>query len=193
MNAVIPVSSEIGPYICNTMNHDKNDRLKHKDEQKKLILDFEAIFIPEAPLKLSLILPHLVYNDIIDVYLLGTNIWHHNDLIKNSSEYINNSVITQGYFAKSKNTRTFKFAENFKLLYNKYPGFIEACAYDTLKILVKTAMEPGIYSQETLIDALAGKRVFDGVTGKTRFDKNGNVHKELFFLTVKNGKFVEIN
>ena len=191
---ILSSSYALSDSIKKTKIHDPKNNPNHenKDKQEKLILDFEAIFIPDAPLKLSLILPHLVYNDIIDVYLLGTNIWHHNDLIKNSSEYINNSVITQGYFAKSKNVNALKFAEKFKILYNKNPGFIEACAYDTLKILVQTAMDPDIYSQESLIDTLAGKRIFDGITGKTRFDKNGNAHKELFFLTVKNGKFVEI-
>ena len=37
-----------------------------------------------------------------------------------------------------------QFAEQrFRSLYGKDPGFIEAAAYDTLTMLVQTAMEPG--------------------------------------------------
>ena len=103
-----------------------------------------------------------------------------------------NSVITEGYFAKSRDVKSAGFAEDFKALYGEEPGFIEACAYDTITMLIKTAMESSVDSRKSLKDSLYN-RIFDGVTGKSMFDHNGNSQKELFFLTVKKGKFVEIS
>ncbi|MEA1969115.1 MAG: tRNA (adenosine(37)-N6)-dimethylallyltransferase MiaA, partial [Thermodesulfobacteriota bacterium] len=40
------------------------------------LIDFKAVFIPDAPSKVTLILPQLAYNDATGLYLLGTNIWH---------------------------------------------------------------------------------------------------------------------
>jgi ABC-type branched-subunit amino acid transport system substrate-binding protein len=47
-------------------------------------------------------------------------------------------------------------------------------------------------SREALKNALKGKRMYEGVTGHTRFDEQGMVHRPLFLMTVKNGEFVEI-
>lgn len=152
-----------------------------------------AVFIPDSPSKLSLILPQLVYNEIGKIYLLGTNIWHRDVLIKNAGDYVKNAVITEGYFSKSRKKEASAFAEKFKGAYGKDPGFIEAIAYDTASILINTAMDPAVDSRKALKEALAGKQIFNGVTGKTMFEASGAPHKELFFLTVKNKKFVEID
>ncbi len=165
---------------------------KH-DKTDKPIINFQAVFIPDKASRVALILPQLAYNDVTGVYLLGTNIWHDNSLLKYASEYAKNSVITEGYFAGSKNPKAHAFAVEFHKVYNENPGFIEAIAYDTASILIKTAMDPAINSRKALRDALAGKRIFDGVTGTTIFGDDGNARKELFYLTIKKGKFVEIN
>ncbi len=164
-----------------------------ESESDKPVINFQALFIPDKASSVSLILPQIAYNDVTGIYLLGTNIWHDPALIKNAAEYAKNSVITEGYFADSKNLKAHEFAEEFYRLYNEKPGFIAAVAYDTAAMLIKTAMDPSINSRKALRDALAGKRIFDGVTGKTIFGDDGNARKELFFLTVKKGKFVEIN
>ena len=169
-----------------------NTQEQSKIEKDQPVINFKAIFIPDKSFNVSLILPQLAYNDITGVYLLGTNIWHDNTLLKNAAKYAKNSVITEGYFAESSHVKSREFAKNFQAIYNEEPRFIEAVSYDTISMLVKTAMEPEINSRKALRDALSGKRMFDGVAGKTIFDENGNARRELFFLTVKNGKFVEI-
>jgi len=171
----------------------EEDEMVDEEEEEKPIVDFEAIFVPDSPSKVSLILPQLAYHDVTDIYLVGPNIWHDSTLIEHAGGYVKNAVITEGYFAKSSNENAARFAQEFKALHNEEPGFIEAIAYDTIMIIVRTAMEPSIDSRKSLRDALAGKRLFNGATGKTMFDHNGAPHKELFYLTVQKGAFVEIN
>ncbi len=151
-----------------------------------------AIFIPDSPSRVAMILPQIMYYNVKESYLLGTNIWHNSALLKIAPEHISNTVITDGYFAQSTKPEAARFAEAFKTVYGEYPGFIEAVAYDTASMLIKTAMEPSIDSRASLKSALAGNIIYNGVTGETMFEVNGNAHKELFFLTVENSTFVEI-
>lgn len=163
-----------------------------EDETDKPMVDFRAIFIPDAPDKVSLILPQLAYHDVNDIYLLGTNIWHDSLLLKNAKGYIRNAVITEGYFALSRNERASGFAMNFTPLYGYEPGLVEASAHDTIKILAAIINDPAIRSRRQVMEELSSGREFDCVTGKIRFDATGNAQRNLFFLTVQKNKFVEI-
>jgi len=156
------------------------------------IVNFEALFIPDAPSRLALILPQLVYNDVTDIVLLGTNIWHHPSLIQQTGPYVRNAVITEGYFADSYREEARQFKNAFAGMFGTSPKFLEAIAHDTVSMLVEAVMDPTVTSSKTLKEALTGTRIFDGATGKTLFDRDGQLHKDLFFLTVKNGAFVEI-
>ena len=156
------------------------------------IVNFDAIFIPDGPSRLALILPQLIYNDVTGIHLLGTNIWHQPSLIQQAGDYVRNAVITDGYFADSRRPEARRFKDQFMAMFDTSPQFIEAIAHDSVSILVETVMDPAVTSSQTLKDALTGTRIFEGATGKTLFDREGQLHKELFFLTVKNRAFVEI-
>ena len=155
-------------------------------------IDFKAIFIPDTSTNVAQILPQLVYHDIKDVYLLGTKLWHRDNLIKDAAGYNKNAVIMEGYFAESENENVKKFAKDFTDLHGNAPGFIEAIAYDTASILFEILGDDEVTTKEGLRNQIAGNKIFDGVTGKTYFDDKGELHKELYYLTIQNRKFIEI-
>jgi ABC-type branched-subunit amino acid transport system substrate-binding protein len=163
------------------------------EEQEKIQVDFEALFIPDSPSVVNLILPQLAYNDARGIYLIGTNLWHHKDLLKDAQRYNKHAVITDGFFNSSENYATAQFAEKFEALFHTKPKFLEAVSYDTAFILFLAAMDETVDSRQTLRDALQGKRLYEGVTGNTIFDEAGIAHRELFLMTIKKGEFVEIS
>ncbi len=162
------------------------------DKRKNLKIDFKAIFIPDISSNIAQILPQLAYNDIVDVYLLGTKLWHRKNLLKDAEGYNKNSIIMEGYFAESKNKRVKKFTSDFTELYGTEPSFIEAIAYDTASMLFEILGSDEVNTKQELKDQIAGGKIFDGVTGRTYFDENGELHKKLYYLTIRNNKFVEI-
>ncbi|MDY0219681.1 MAG: ABC transporter substrate-binding protein [Desulfobacterium sp.] len=164
-----------------------------RDLNQNSSFDSTAFFIPDSPSKVGMILPQLAYHDVTGSYLLGTNLWHDESLIRGAEKYAKKAVITDGFFARGSNQRARDFAERFEALFGQTPGFIEAVAYDTLMILVQTAMESGVNSRADLKKALAGQRIFEGVTGRTMFDPDGNAQKELVFITIRQGAFHEID
>ena len=170
-----------------------NARNNNKEEQIYKI-DFEALFIPDSPSKIKLILPQLAFNDIRKIYLVGTNLWHDETLLKKDiSRYTNNSIITDGFFDESENPKTIDFTQKFKSLFDRKPKFLEAIAYDTASILFLTSMDEDINSPIALKTALQGGQIYEGATGITVFDSEGNAHRRLFLVTIKKNKFVEIS
>ena len=156
-------------------------------------LSSQALFIPDSVSRINLILPQLVYHDVRGFILLGTNLWHNDSLLKETRRYNRNAVICDGYFSGSTNPETAWFNKSFQDLYRESPGFLEAIAYDTTQILFTAANADDVNSGEQLKNVLQGQFVFDGATGRTRFDETGTPHKALFLITVKDDQFVEIN
>ena len=164
-----------------------------EEKQEKIQIDFQALFIPDSPSTVGLILPQLAFNDATGMVLVGTNLWHHPSLLKDAKGYTRHTIITDGFFDGSQNPVTAEFTEKFKSLFKKKPKFLEASAYDTASLLYLTAMDETIDSRQTLKDALLTNLDFQGVTGHTRFDENGSAQRQLFLMTIKRGKFVEIS
>ncbi len=163
------------------------------DQEPEAIVDFDALFIPESPKKAGLIIPQLAFYDIENVYLLGTNIWHSNRLIKMTQEYIQDAIITDGFFAGSTSKNVKEFVKLFKKTYKEKPGLIEAIAYDTAMILFQTVINiPDVRYRNTFKDALLNLNDFQGITGPTSFDNKGDVYKKIYILQIKGNKFVEV-
>ena len=165
-----------------------------EDEEEEIQIDFQALFLPDSPLRIKLILPQLVFHDVTDIYLVGTNLWHNQSLLKDTKGYNKNSIITDGFFGNSKTPITAEFTKKFKSLFKREPQFLDAIGYDTASIMFLTAMEEKVNSRQELKDLLkSGHRIFEGVTGNTIFDNEGIAHRKLFLITMKKKKFVEIN
>lgn len=174
------------------VEEDMDETQKETEEEPEAIVDFDAIFIPDAPERAGLIIPQLAYYDVKDVYLFGTNLWHSDSLIRMARRYIQNSVMPDVFFDKSSSKKVRSFVENFEKTFREKPGFIEAVAYDTAIILFQLVTRPDLQYRSKLKNELINLRNFQGVTGLTSFDNNGDVRKKLYLLRIKGDKFVEL-
>ena len=163
-----------------------------KEDEPEPIVDFDAVFIPDSPGKAGQIVPQLAYHDIKDVYILGTNLWHSDSLIKIADQYVQGAVMPDGFFAASPSPRVQKFVKDFEETYQETPDFIEAIVYDTAMILFNVVSREQIRYRSEIRDELLNLDAFPGVTGLTRFDENGDAQKKLYLLRVKGKKFVEL-
>jgi len=168
-------------------------RGEDKEEEPQAIVDFDAVFIPDSPGKAGQIVPQLAYYDIKDVYVLGTNLWHSDSLIKIASQYVQGAVMPDGFFADSPSPRVQQFVKEFEETYQETPDFIEAIVYDSAMILFNVVSREQVRYRSEIRDELLNLDNFQGVTGNTRFDENGDVKKNLYLLRVKGKKFVELD
>jgi ABC-type branched-subunit amino acid transport system substrate-binding protein len=170
----------------------EEDAQDDEEQEPQPIVDFEAVFIPDAPKKAGLIIPQLAYYDVNDVLLMGTNLWHSKSLIKMADKYVQGVIMPDAFFVDSDAAQVIAFVEKFEETYQEKPGFIEAVMYDSAVLLLQIVSKPHIRFRSELRSELFNLVEFQGVTGMTRFDENGDAQKKLHLLTVKGRRFIEL-
>jgi ABC-type branched-subunit amino acid transport system substrate-binding protein len=186
-----PVRKIMGVYV-DTPKEVSVPMVAHDPAGKKPLIDFEAVFIPDSPKTSGLIIPQLAYYDVQNVYLLGTNIWHSDQLIKMSRPYVDRAIIADGFFMDSQDPAIVSFVKLFKEAYGLAPDMIAAAAYDNAMLLMQIITGSGVRLRSDIRDQLLAMPPYPGVTGKTRFKANGDASKEIFMLGVQDGRFVEL-
>ncbi len=164
------------------------------NEEPEAVVDFDAVFIPDAPNMAGLIIPQLAFYDIKDVYLLGTNLWHSDQLIKMAGEYLQGAaVVADGFFEKQNSENVRQFSLLFQKAFKTRPGFIEAVAYDTARMVFETLDHCQVCLRNDIRDRLLNISDFSGVTGPTAFDQNGEAVRAPCLLTIKGRRFIAID
>ncbi|MBW2591507.1 MAG: penicillin-binding protein activator [Deltaproteobacteria bacterium] len=183
---------DFGPSLFPGESTNRAETSEEVDEEPVAIVDFDAVFIPDAPNTAGLIIPQLAFYDIKDVYLLGTNLWHSNHLIKMAGEFLQGSAVVAGGFFKNRNAENVKqFSHAFQKAFKTSPGFIEAIAYDTARMVFETLGHCQICLRSDVRDRILNISGFNGVTGLTAFDQSGEAVREPFLLTIKGRRFID--
>ena len=154
--------------------------------------DFGAVFIPDSPAKVAMIIPQLSYYDISGVYILGTNLWHSENFIRLVGDHSRKAILTDGFFSGSNNPQVRSFVNDFQATYGYEPGFIEAVAFDTTMLLMEILAQNNILYRSQLKDSLNQVIDYTGITGKTSFDHNGEAQKSTYVIGIKNNRFIEL-
>jgi ABC-type branched-subunit amino acid transport system substrate-binding protein len=166
---------------------------ERRHQKYEVILDFDAIFIPDSADKIALIAPQLAFYDIDNVLLMGTNLWHSDKLINLAQNYVQEAILTDAFYAKDSKKNIKKFITDFEEINGESPGLIEALAYDTAMVNFYNLSNPEIQSRSDLKHALKKQPGFDGITGHTSFQENGDAVKRLYLLQVEENRFVQVN
>ncbi|MBW2645976.1 MAG: penicillin-binding protein activator [Deltaproteobacteria bacterium] len=156
------------------------------------IIDFDAIFMPDTSKSISLIAPQLLYNDVSDVLLLGTNLWYSPWLLRQSAGYVQGSVFPSGFFVEDSSPVVREFVKNFQDTFGRKPTFLSAQGYDTAKLLFHLIKNPTLRTRNALRVALHQVSDFPTVTGFISFDETGDANKELALLKVQGKRFIQI-
>jgi ABC-type branched-subunit amino acid transport system substrate-binding protein len=168
------------------------DPLLEEEQEPEPIVDFEAIFIPDSFEKAGLIAPQLLYHDVSNVLLIGTNLWHSKKLIDMAGRYAQGAVVPDGFFINSPSLKVQAFAKGYEDIFGRPPAFLQTQAYDAAWILFEAVNEFQVESRRTLKTALLEVKDFSGITGLTSFDETGDAKKRIYLLKVKGRRFVQI-
>jgi len=179
-------------YKDKVRDHNVRSRNSNRHQQREVLIDFEALFIPDSSPKISMIAPQLEYHDVNGILLFGTNLWHSNELIVSAGNYVQEAVVPDIYFGNSSAETVKRFVSGFQTQFDDPPGFMEAVTYDTANMAFRTLLAQGQASRNDVRVALQNMASFDGVTGRTIFDNTGESRKELHLLQIVGDRFVEL-
>jgi ABC-type branched-subunit amino acid transport system substrate-binding protein len=199
VEAYTPGQTDFGEPIKKLINHSgtvRNDEGAAGKEahprQEEAVVDIDAVFIPDIYSTVGLIAPQLLFYDIKDVLLLGTNLWHSEHLIEMARKYVQGALVPDAFYSDSNKKQVVDFVGRYENAFQEKPKLIEAVAYDTAMMLFQVLCQPEIKSRKELKDHLQSIRNYDGVTGLTSFKSDGEVDKKLYLFRVIKDKFVEL-
>ncbi|MBI1909513.1 MAG: ABC transporter substrate-binding protein [Deltaproteobacteria bacterium] len=148
---------------------------------------FQALFIPDTYKNLLLIADAMRFVEMKGLLLLGSAGWDHPSLAAGDNELLTNAVFPDGFFIHASRKATHEFTDSFKAAYAMDPTFLEAYAYDSLKIILATtkgASPKGRFVREEIKDFLSRLKDFSGATGMITAEKGGELKRKLFLLTL---------
>jgi len=129
----------------------------------------------------------------IEIQVVSTSNFEMPEILEIAGNAAENIYYTyQGFDIESEEEVVKKFTNSYRAKYNKNPDIFAALTYDAMKILAK-AIERGGTDVENVKKELYGIKNFIGVTGKTSFDKNGDVIKPIGIKKVEDSKFIWVN
>ena len=169
----------------------KKEIEKSQSEQKPIV-DFDALFIPDTPARLSMIIPQLAYYNVKGVKLLGTSVWNSADLLKTAGGYIDGAVFTDGFCLNTFYPEANEFIDIFYMHYGREPDVLDALVYDAARMILKIVEESDVETREHFKKSLLKLKNYRGVTGTTSFSGKRDAHKGLLILTVKDGQIIQI-
>ena len=165
---------------------------KGSEENRKPIVDFGALFIPDSISVVSMIAPQLAFYDVIGVYLLGTNIWNSPELLKKEVEYLEGAVFTDCFFLNSPRPDVRTFIDRFYAAWGREPDNVEALAYDTTDMLVNLIAGGNMVIREDLRDGISRIENYPGITGMTSFSAGRDARKPLHILMVVDSDIIQV-
>lgn len=183
------------------------------------LIEFDALFIPDNAKMIRLIAPAVAAEDVITsgcdekeiavikkttkrddlrtVQLLGTSLWNSPELIDErmgAARYVQCSVFADSFFAQSQRPATRKFVEEYEAAYHRVPGFLEAHGHDAAGLLKDLIEKKHPQTREQMRDLLAAMpKPFEGASGDLSFAPDREAQKQLFWLWVNRGTFVEFD
>ena len=149
----------------------------------------QAIYIVGYAKEVGLIIKALKEFEI-NTPLYSTSSAENELLIKMLGDKANGLIYSApAYDPNSKDEHVSAFVEKFKQKYGYIPPINSATGYDALMI-INYAIEKVGNNAKRIKDFLYQLKDFPGVSGKTSFDKNGDVQKEVFLKRIVEKKFV---
>ena len=129
----------------------------------------------------------------MDVVKLGGEGLDNPDYITLGGEAAENTYITAPFLEESASPAAKEFLEKFKARYERASDYMSVNSYDAIAIIAQAIKEAGA-DRAAIRDYLASlnspENGFDGISGLTFFDENGDCQKPAFVKVVKDGAMV---
>ncbi len=155
------------------------------------IVDFEALFIPDAHEKVGLIVPQLAFHEIAGVRLFGPSAWHHPNLLSIAGRHIDGAFFSSGFDPAYPSPLVHEFGERFLATFGAPAGAFAAQGFDAAK-LIQLQMLRGAQDPQMMRQRLIGLGLYPGVSGTMVSAADGNFRRRPFLIGVQRGATVSL-
>lgn len=153
---------------------------------------YDAIFVIGEPRATGLIFPHLSFYNLNQAYRFASRSSNSPEFIATGGDGVEGVMIVDGFSVESTRAPTRAFLAAHKSAFGENPTRLTAQSYDATRLLIR-AISEGARSRESVREWLANSRLYDGAAGAMTFTETGEALKELFYVQVRRGRFVEFD
>lgn len=123
-----------------------------------------------------------------DIKLVGFSNAYSQYLLELGGKSVEGVAFPVIFFSKSNEEKIKTFVHDFKEKYGNEPSALTAQAYDSVGVYLQAVAKVGSQDPEKVKNAVL-ELEYEGVTGHTKFDKNGDVEKAFTYVVIENGQF----
>ena len=140
----------------------------------------------------ALIAKQMGDNGLEGMQIMGVDAIYSDALIELGGDAVNGIKLTAYFSDASDSEVTQSFIKAYTDEYGEAPGTYAAYAYDAANIILDAVANVGT-DRAAIRDYIADLKDFEGVTGITSFDENGDVIKEPLRMEIINGAFETVD
>ncbi|HEY8122916.1 MAG TPA: ABC transporter substrate-binding protein [Myxococcota bacterium] len=155
-------------------------------------VDFEALFIPDSADTVGLIAPHLAFQNVLGVRLLGTSGWHERGLLTLAGQHVDGAIFPSGFFAGSNQPQLMAFQSAYQRAFARTPTYLAAQAYDAMQLFVRELLA-GADDRDGVTKRLRAGSLQAGASGVISIDRAGRVTKRPHLVGVERGAFMSVD
>lgn len=185
-------AGEISKLTGSAVKSPSKVKANNDDEQEKVPVDFEALFIPDSYSRAKLITSQLDFYNVKGFVLLGISLWNTPDLLKTGAEFLEGAVFAGSFFKDASYPGTYNFVDSYYAIYKRNPENIDALAFDTAGMIFAVLENENIKTRKELAIGLTKIGIYNGATGSTYFDSDRVAQKKPLILRVKKDNFEQI-
>jgi branched-chain amino acid transport system substrate-binding protein len=175
------------PVIDMTLEPDKREINYSPFTKKVKWAHADAVYLPGHYDEVVRLLPQLTFSDVT-AYLLGTNGWNENRVIRVGAKYVEGAYFTAAFFADDPDVEVRNFAAAYRRKTADFPNYLAAQGYDAARI-VCGALYPRAHDGAEVKARLDGVKNYHGITGTTTLrGPDGTLVKDVVILTVREGE-----
>jgi ABC-type branched-subunit amino acid transport system substrate-binding protein len=157
-------------------------------------VEFQAIFIPDAWQRASLVASALAYEEfpvgkfrpqwgMEPLLLLGLNGWNNPEIGKAGGDYMQGAVFVDAFLPTSTSPDIESFVDAYKSAFNRRPDVIDATTYDAVRLL-NAAVIAGGTDRDAIRKELSEAKIDRPVAGGDHFGADRDVERTLLVLTI---------
>jgi len=201
-----PVRRLVGTYFLEDREDEYRSRLNDWFKDRKTlrgrqsppedllppIVDFDAIFVPDGARAMGQIAPTLAYHDVLNVKLLGTNLWNTTSFIRLGKRHVEDAVFVDTILSSDPAFRSSSFFKEFVAVFGEEPGLFEAQAYDA-GLMLRQSIASGANSRLGLTRELSSRDKFTGSIGTLQMTEQREIIRPLVTLTVHKNQITRVD
>lgn len=153
----------------------------------------DVLFLPDYYNKVGLIAKQARERGI-RATLIGPDGWDSPDLVKVAGEAVEGGYFSNHYSPDDTRPEVVAWVKKYKEKFGQTPDALGTLAYDATNVLLEAIRRANSDDPVKIREALASIKGFQGVTGESAMDENGNAVKSAVILQLVDGrqKFVKV-